>query len=152
MDTFKDDNQVQERKKERELAWQKTRKTLIIKILMTKRMDGDYKKDISDKKEKSLENLEVQMEGVMKEDHQSLSKYKHKRKKLSKKRWWICKSPFHFKKSCPKIWCYYCRRMGHIASNCRDKKIDFIYERLIEDLKTRNFAILDNAKTANLAF
>ena len=73
----------------------------------------------------------------MKEDHQSLSKHKHKRKKLSKKRCWICKSPFHFKKSCPKMRCYYCRRLGNIAANCRDKKIDFIYERLIEDLKRR---------------
>jgi hypothetical protein len=32
---------------------------------------------------------------------------------------------------------YYCRRLGHIAANCRDKKIDFIYERLTEDLKKR---------------
>ena len=88
MDTFKGDNQVQERKKEREIAWQKTRKTLIQKILMTKRKDRAYKKE--------------QMEEVMKEDHQSLSKYKHKRKKHSKKRCWICKSPFHFKKKLSK--------------------------------------------------
>ena len=27
--------------------------------------------------------------------------------------------------------------MGHITANCRDKKIDYIYERLIEDLKRR---------------
>ena len=33
--------------------------------------------------------------------------------------------------------CYYCRRLGHIAANCRDKKIDYIYERLKEDLKRR---------------
>ena len=102
MDIFKGDNQVQERKKEREIIWQKTRKTLILKILMTKRKDRAYKKEISDKKEKSLEELEVQMEEVMKEDHQSLSKHKHKRKKHSKKRCWICKSPFHFKKKLSK--------------------------------------------------
>ena len=30
---------------------------------------------------------------------------------------------------------YYCRRLGHITFNCREKKIDFIYARLIEDLK-----------------
>ena len=103
MDTFKGDNQVQERKKEREIAWQKTRKTLIQKILMTKRRDRAYKKEISDKKEKSLEDLEVQMEEVMKEDHQSLlSKHKHKRKKISKKRCWICKSPLSLQKKLSK--------------------------------------------------
>ena len=69
---------------------------------MTKRKDHAYKKEISDKKEKSLEELEVQMEEVMKEDHQSLSKNKHKRKKHYKRRYWICKSPFHFKKKLSK--------------------------------------------------
>ena len=102
MDAFKGDNQVQERKKEREIAWQKTRKTLIQKILMTKRKDRAYKKEISDKKEKSLEDLKVQMEEVMKEDHQSLSKHKHKRKKLSKKMCWICKSPFSLQRKLSK--------------------------------------------------
>ena len=59
MDAFKGDIQVQERKKEREITWKKTRKTLIQKILMTKRKDRAYKKEISGKKEKSPEDLKV---------------------------------------------------------------------------------------------
>ena len=62
----------------------------------------------------------------------------HKNKiKRNRSKSWICKSINHYKKQCPKIRCFYCNRMGHIKTNCYFKKIDFIFQRLIDGYKAR---------------
>ena len=48
-------------------------------------------------------------------------------KRKSKKKCWLCKSPFHLKLNCPKIKCFYCNKLGHVKKNCYKRKTDYIY-------------------------
>ena len=42
-----------------------------------------------------------------------LNKFRHKRKRVSKKGCWTCRSYGLLKNSCPQIRCFYCRKVGH---------------------------------------
>ena len=49
----------------------------------------------------------------------------------------MCISPKHQKKSFPRIRCFYCHQLGHIKATCYKRKVNFIYDKLIEDFTKR---------------
>ena len=56
----------------------------------------------------------------------NLSNIKKKTRK-TKRKCWICKSPNHFKKNCPKIKCSHCHKLGHMKEHCYKSKVYFIF-------------------------
>ena len=46
------------------------------------------------------------------------NKFRHKRKKTSRKRCWVCRSYGHIKNSYPQIRCFYCGKAGHTKNQC----------------------------------
>jgi len=61
-----------------------------------------------------------------------LSKYHKKKRKKSKKRCWICLSPHHLKRTCPKIRCFHFGKLGHLKTNCFRKKLDYLFQKVKE--------------------
>ena len=61
-----------------------------------------------------------------------LNQHYKKRVKLDKKKCWICKSKNHLKKKCPKLRCFWCHKLGHLKANCFHRKMNFIFNRLLE--------------------
>ena len=55
-----------------------------------------------------------------------------KKNKISKKKCWVCASPYHFKKNCPYIDCFYCNQPGHTKKYCYKRKTDYIFNWLWE--------------------
>ena len=53
--------------------------------------------------------------------------YKRKHSWKSWKKYWYCRSPYHFKKDCTRMQCFYCRLMGHIKDNCFKMKLEYIF-------------------------
>ena len=47
------------------------------------------------------------------------------------------KSFRHLKKSCPQIRCFYCKRLGHEKATCFQRKLNFVFNSLMKDLKKR---------------
>ena len=50
----------------------------------------------------------------------------------SKKRCWYCRSKSHLKKDCDQIQCFYCYCFGQVKATCYKRKIEFVYQRLME--------------------
>ncbi len=64
--------------------------------------------------------------------HKDLSKHHQAKPRRSRRRCWICKSPNHYKRQCPNNRCFYCHILGHIKADCNKRKINFIFNRLME--------------------
>ena len=50
-----------------------------------------------------------------------------KKNKISKKKCWVCASPYHYKKNCPYIYCFYCNQPGHTKKYCYKRKTYYIF-------------------------
>ena len=61
--------------------------------------------------------------------HQNLAKHHNKYRK-SKKRYWYCKNPGHYKESCPFIRCFWCHKLGHTKAKCFIRISMELYKRL----------------------
>ena len=126
-------------KNEREKRKINERKKLILKIMLDKRIQTAYKNEqqkITDflAQEDKEELIE---EDPRKRGYLNLSQHKKVHKHKNKKKCWVCKSPKHLKKSCPRIRCFYCHRLGHIKATCYERKVNYIYGKLMEDLAQR---------------
>ena len=77
------------------------------------------------------------MEDQVVKGYIDLYQHQKKRRHQSKKRYWICKSFRHLKKSCPQIRCFYCKRLGHEKATCFQRKLNFVFNSLMKDLKKR---------------
>jgi len=44
----------------------------------------------------------------------------------------VCKSPNHYKRQCPSNRCFYCHMLGQVKADCNKRKINFIFNRLME--------------------
>ena len=64
--------------------------------------------------------------------HKDLSKHHKAKPRRSRRRCWICKSPNHYKRQCPSNRCFYCHMLGHVKADCNKRKINFIFNRLME--------------------
>ena len=118
----------------------KRRKTMIQKILLSKRNPSAHQKT-----PEKIQNFFVQegneVEELIPEEPEEkgylcLTQH-HKRKRYSRKRCWVCKSNTHLKKTCPMIRCFYCHRLGHIKANCFMKKVNWLINRVKEDYQNR---------------
>ena len=63
--------------------------------------------------------------------------YKKKRAQKDKKKCLKCFSPYHLKKSCPFIRCFFCKKLGHMKCNCMSRKINFVFNRLKERFRVK---------------
>ena len=64
--------------------------------------------------------------------HKDLSKHHKTKPRRNRRRCWICKSPNHYKRQCPSNRCFYCHMLGHVKADCNKRKINFIFNRLME--------------------
>ena len=127
------------------------RKNQIQMVLMQRRnlfanqngeqMEQNHKPQ-EDKEDMILDSREEDPRGIK---GLNLSKHYKKRKK-SKKRCWICKSPTHFKNRCPYIRCFWCHKTGHIKTNCHMKMIEYVYHRVKEDVARKEMKMEQNQK------
>ena len=82
------------------------------------------------KHQEGKEDKSLKIENEDPRDIKGLDLTKHlKRKKKSRKRCWICRSPIHFKNRCPYIRCFWCHKLGHTKATCDLKMIKYIYHR-----------------------
>ena len=72
-----------------------------------------------------------------------LSKHSKKRKK-SRRRCWICRSPTHYKNRCPFIRCFWCHKLGHTKANCHMRMIEYIFHRVREDCARKEMKMQEN--------
>ena len=80
------------------------------------------------------EDINIDIEYEDPRDIKGLDLSKHlKRKKKSRKRCWICRSPTHFKNRYLYIRCFWCHKLGHTEATCHMKMIEYIYHRVKED-------------------
>ena len=61
-----------------------------------------------------------------------LNQHYKKRVKLDKKKCWIYKSKNHLKKKGQKLRCFWFHKLGHLKANCFYRKVNFIFNRLLE--------------------
>ena len=78
--------------------------------------------------------------------HLDLNQHYKKRVKLDKKKCWICKSKNHLKKRCPKLRCFWCHKLGHLKANCFHRKMNFIFNRLLETYGIRERKKIERKK------
>ena len=76
--------------------------------------------------------LEIQLLLYRQLKNQNLSKYFRSKPRRDRRRCWICKSPNHYKRQCPSNRCFYCHMLGHVKADCNKRKINFIFNRLME--------------------
>ena len=133
MEINADDQSKNEWRKQRDENWSKRRRKIFEERIFKKRLAPAYKVEQKAIQAPVHEESEAKNEEVMKDD---LAKHKHKKKRSKKKCWW-CRSPYHFKKQCPKIRCYHCKRLGYMVANCWRKKVDYIFQRMKEDLQRK---------------
>ena len=126
-------------KKEKEDSKLKKRRDLLQNIMFNKRIPTakvNEQKKITDFIAQEVQE-EIQIEDQVEKGHMDLYQHQKKRKHRSKKRCWICKSFKHLKKSCPQIRCFYCKRLGHVKATCFQRKLNFVFDSLMKDLKKR---------------
>ena len=73
--------------------------------------------------------------------------YKKKRAPKDKKKCWKCYSPYHLKKSCPYIRCFFCKKLGHMKCNCMSRKISFVFNRLKERFRVKEMKKKEKKET-----
>ena len=105
-------------------------------------------------------NMDIEYEDPR--DIKGLDLSKHlKRKKKSRKRCWICRSPAHFKNRCPYIRCSWCHKLSHTKATCHMKMIEYIYHRVKEDCARKEMkmeqnqekrAVKKNKKSMNIRY
>ena len=128
---------------------QTKRKHLIQEHLMQRRnlfANQDMKQlDQIQKLQEGKEDKNLKIENEDPRDIKGLDQTKHlKRKKKSRKRCWICRSPTHFKNRCPYIRCFWCHKLGHTKATCHLKMIEYIYHRVKEDCARKKMKMEQN--------
>ena len=115
----------------------KRRKDLIQKIMFDKRFPNSQQKE-----QKKIHNFfspevkEVQKEDPVEKGKLDLSSHRN-RFKESRKRCCMCYSPHHLKRFCPYNKCFFCEKLGHVKADCWKRKINYIYQRLWEELRLK---------------
>ena len=125
------------------------RKSEVQKILMSKRLrpvqktqeklDKYLGKEEHEHIQMDLEPNMIQLEGnkevIEERGYPNPNLHQRKKKKKSKKKCWICRSFNHLKKSCPFIKCFYCSRYGHTKKECWRRKINYLFNKIMEECK-----------------
>ena len=88
-------------------------------------------------------NIDIEYEDPRGIKGLDLSKYL-KRKKKSRKRCWIYKSPTFFKSRYPYIRYYWCHKLSHTKATCHMKMIEYIYHRVKEDCARKEMKMEQN--------
>ena len=97
------------------------------------------------KLQEGKEDKSLKIENEDPRDIKGLDLSKHlKRKKKSRKRCWIWRSPTHFKNRCPYIRCFWCHKLGHTKAICHMKMIEYIYHRVKEDCARKEMKMEQN--------
>ena len=128
---------------------QNSRKNKIQRILMQRR--NLFAKSNGEQMDQNHKPQEVKEDIVLEYKEEEprvikgldLTKHYQKRKK-SKKRCWICRSPTHFKNRCPHIRCFWCHKFGHVKANCHMKMIEYVYHRVKEDVARKEMKMEQN--------
>ena len=86
----------------------------------------------------NIQKVEAKEEDPGKKTYPRVDQHQKKFKKKDGKKCWYCHSPWHLKKYCPKIRCFYCRKRGHVKAVCNKKKVDYIFNKLMESYEIKN--------------
>ena len=138
-------------KKQRYEQRQSKRRELIQKIMMDKRihrnqftqvkieryLGREEPNYIQEETSPDIMKMEGNKEVIEVTGYPSLNLCSKRKKRKSNKRCWICRSNSHIKKSCPYIKCFYCSKYGHTKDKCWKKKLDYLFNRMIELFKKK---------------
>ena len=91
------------------------------------------------------EDINMKTEYEDPRDIKGLDLSKHlKKKKKSRKRCWIYRSPTHFKNRYPYIRCFWCHKLDHTKAICYMKMFEYIYHRVKEDFARKKMKMEQN--------
>ena len=129
----------EENMKQEKQKWKESLRKEIInkKIFQSRQVLSPTAVQIVHQEQPEHEEQEAQKkeETGKKKEYLPVNQHAKKHAWKSKKKCWYCHSPYHLKKDCKNMQCFYCLRLGHIKANCYKRKIDLIFEWLVQMAK-----------------
>lgn len=75
---------------------------------------------------------------------------KHLRKRRRKKKCCDCKSPYHIKKSCPKLRCFWCHKFGNLKVDTYRRKVNYIFNKIKEVYENKELKRIENKENKQI--